>query len=127
MRSKSIIPKGTETEIAFAVNSHLTKRYRASKTLGTGGKQLLLMTGAGHRAVLAVAAAAYHRLTLLFLFDHADDDRRDDRDQHRTDNDRADVIRYPCKHTFNSFYLCDVIPTGRNRKGIATPPCGGSQ
>ena len=53
------------------------------------------MTGAGHRAVLAVAAAAYHRLTLLFLFDHADDDRRDDRDQHRTDNDRADVIRYP--------------------------------
>ena len=63
----------------------------------------MLMTGAGHRAVLAVAAAAYHRLTLLFLFDHADDDRRDDRDQHRTDNDRADIIRYPCKHTFHSF------------------------
>ena len=67
------------------------KKYRALWALGTR-KQLLLMTGAGHRAVLAVAAAAYHRLTLLFLFDHADDDRRDDRDQHRTDDDRADVI-----------------------------------
>ena len=73
---------------------HLTKSTERFGHSVLRGK-LLLMTGAGHRAVLAVAAVAYHRLALFFLFDHAEYDRRDDRNQHRTDDDRADVIRYP--------------------------------
>lgn len=49
------------------------------------------MAGAGHGTAFAVAAVTDHRLARLFLFDHADDDRRDDRDQHSADDDRPDV------------------------------------
>jgi hypothetical protein len=34
----------------------------------------------------------------LFLFDHADDDRCDDRDQHEANQDGADIIGDPIPH-----------------------------
>jgi hypothetical protein len=56
------------------------------------------MTSSGHRAAFAAAAVADHRLALLFLPDHADDDRRDDRGKHDTDNDCPDIAGEPLDH-----------------------------
>jgi hypothetical protein len=56
-----------------------------------GNILLLLMAGAGHGAALTAAAITDDGLALPFLSDHADDNRRDDRDQHRADDDRPDI------------------------------------
>ena len=53
------------------------------------------MAGTGHRTAFAVAAIADDRLALLFLFDHADDNRRNDRDQHGANDDRPDIAYDP--------------------------------
>lgn len=65
---------------------------------------LFLVAGAGHRTALAASAAADSRLALLFLLDDADEDRRDDRDQHRADKNRPDMTCDPLEHTLNSLF-----------------------
>ena len=59
---------------------------------------LFVVATPAHRTGLTVAAAANHRFACLFLFDHADDDRCDDRDQHEANQDGADIIGDPIPH-----------------------------